>query len=68
MMEKGLGRIINISAGSADICNHSVYSLAKSATRFLTQSLALELGPAITVNAISPQNILAMAEAVISIA
>ena len=54
--------------GSADICNHSVYSLAKSAIRFLTQSLALELGPAITVNAISPQNILAMAEAVISTA
>ena len=68
MMEKGWGRIINVSAGSADIRNHSVYGLAKSAIRFLTQSLALELEPAITVNAIPPENILAMAEAVISTA
>jgi len=57
MKEKGWGRIINISAGSADLRNHSVYGLAKSALRFLTQSLALELGPAITVNAISPGQI-----------
>ncbi len=51
------GRIINVSAGSADIRNHSVYGLAKSAVRFLTQSLAAELGPAITVNAIAPGQI-----------
>lgn len=57
MKEKGWGRIVNISAGSADLRNHSVYGLAKSALRFLTQSLALELGPAITVNAISPGQI-----------
>jgi len=57
MKEKGWGRIINISAGSADYRNTSVYGLAKSALRFLTQSLALELGPAITVNAISPGQI-----------
>lgn len=64
MMEKGWGRIINVSAGSADICNHSVYGLAKSAIRFLTQSLALELGPAITVNAISPGQIAESAPAI----
>jgi 3-oxoacyl-[acyl-carrier protein] reductase len=57
MKEKGWGRIINFSAGSADYRNASVYALAKNALRFLTQSLALELGPAITVNAISPGQI-----------
>ena len=57
MREKGWGRIINISAGSADIYNHSVYGLAKFAVRYLTRALALELGPAITVNAISPGQI-----------
>ena len=57
MIAHGWGRIINISAGSADIRNHSVYGLAKSAVRFLTQSLAAELGPAITVNAIAPGQI-----------
>lgn len=57
MTARGWGRIINISAGSADIRNHSVYGLAKSAVRFLTQELAVELGPAITVNAIAPGQI-----------
>lgn len=57
MMEKGWGRIINISAGSADIRNHSIYGLAKSAVRFLTESLAIEVGPAVTVNAIAPGQI-----------
>jgi len=57
MKEKGWGRIINFSAGSADYRNASVYALAKSTLRFLTRSLALELGPAITVNAISPGQI-----------
>jgi NAD(P)-dependent dehydrogenase (short-subunit alcohol dehydrogenase family) len=57
MTARGWGRIINISAGSADIRNHSVYGLAKSAVRFLTESLAAELGPAITVNAIAPGQI-----------
>ena len=57
MREKGWGRIINFSAGSADYRSASVYALAKSAVRFLTQSLALELGPAIAVNAISPGQI-----------
>ena len=57
MRAKGWGRIINISAGSADLRNHSIYGLAKWGIRHLTESLALELGPEITVNAISPGQI-----------
>jgi len=57
MREAGWGRIINMSAGSAFIRNHSIYGLAKSAVIFLTEALALELGPEITVNAIAPGQI-----------
>jgi NAD(P)-dependent dehydrogenase (short-subunit alcohol dehydrogenase family) len=57
MRAKGWGRIINISAGSADLRNHSIYGLAKWGIRHLTESLALELGPEITVNGISPGQI-----------
>jgi NAD(P)-dependent dehydrogenase (short-subunit alcohol dehydrogenase family) len=57
MKAKGWGRIINVSAGSADLRNHSIYGLAKWGIRHLTESLALELGPEITVNAISPGQI-----------
>ncbi len=57
MIEKGWGRIINISAGSADVRNHSVYSLANSGVRFITECLALELGPEVATNAISPGQI-----------
>jgi NAD(P)-dependent dehydrogenase (short-subunit alcohol dehydrogenase family) len=57
MKARGWGRIINVSAGSADLRNHSIYGLAKWGIRHLTESLALELGPEITVNAISPGQI-----------
>jgi NAD(P)-dependent dehydrogenase (short-subunit alcohol dehydrogenase family) len=57
MNERGWGRIINLSAGSAFLRSHSVYGLAKSAVRFLTESLALELSPGVTVNAIAPGQI-----------
>jgi NAD(P)-dependent dehydrogenase (short-subunit alcohol dehydrogenase family) len=57
MRERGWGRIINISAGSAFIRVHSVYGLAKDAVRHLTESLAVELAPEITVNAIAPGQI-----------
>ena len=57
MEERGWGRIINLSAGSAFLRNHSVYGLAKSAVRFLTEELALELKPGVTVNAIAPGQI-----------
>ena len=53
----GWGRIVNLSAGSAYLRNHSVYGLAKNAIGMLTESLALELGPEITVNAVAPGQI-----------
>jgi len=58
MKQRGWGRIILMSAGSAFIRNHSIYTLAKSAMITLTESLAVELGPEITVNAIAPGQIL----------
>lgn len=57
MREAGWGRIVNISAGSAYLRNHSVYTLAKAALNVLTEQLALELGPEITVNALAPGQI-----------
>lgn len=57
MRERGWGRIVAISAGSAFIRSHSVYGLAKDALRHLVASLAVELAPAITVNAIAPGQI-----------
>ncbi len=57
MRAAGWGRIINMAAGSAFIRNHGVYGLAKGAVILLTEALALELGPEITVNAIAPGQI-----------
>lgn len=57
MTASGWGRIVNLSAGSAFGRNHSVYTLAKNAVITLTQELALELGPEITVNAVAPGQI-----------
>jgi NAD(P)-dependent dehydrogenase (short-subunit alcohol dehydrogenase family) len=54
MQANGWGRIVNISAGSAFVRNHSVYGLAKNALQTLTEALALEFGPDVTVNAIAP--------------
>ena len=51
------GRIINVSAGSAFARNHSVYGLAKAALNVLTEQLAVELGPEVTVNAVAPGQI-----------
>lgn len=55
MVERGLGRIVNFAtvvyggeAGQAD------YAAAKAATASLTRSLAAELAPAVTVNAVAP--------------
>lgn len=62
MRETGWGRIVNISAGSAYIRNHSIYTLAKRALMTLTEELALELGPEITVNAVAPGQIAESAE------
>jgi NAD(P)-dependent dehydrogenase (short-subunit alcohol dehydrogenase family) len=57
MKANGWGRIINMSAGSAYVRNHNVYTLAKFGVQVITESLALELGPEITVNAIAPGQI-----------
>lgn len=62
MVVKGWGRVINISAGSAFVRNHSAYSLAKDAMITLTEQLALELGPEITVNGVAPGQISESAE------
>jgi NAD(P)-dependent dehydrogenase (short-subunit alcohol dehydrogenase family) len=62
MRRAGWGRIVNLSAGSAFLRNHSIYSLAKAALMTLTESLALEVGPDIRVNAIAPGQIAESAE------
>jgi NAD(P)-dependent dehydrogenase (short-subunit alcohol dehydrogenase family) len=57
MERMGWGRIVNIGATSGLVRSHSVYGLAKAALLHLTESLALELAPTITVNAIVPSQI-----------
>jgi NAD(P)-dependent dehydrogenase (short-subunit alcohol dehydrogenase family) len=57
MMQQGWGRVINIGATSALVRSHSIYGLAKAAVVHLTESLALELAPAVTVNAVVPSQI-----------
>ncbi len=54
MQVRGWGRVVSVSAGSAFVRNHSVYGLAKSALLTLTESLALEFAPQVTVNAVAP--------------
>jgi NAD(P)-dependent dehydrogenase (short-subunit alcohol dehydrogenase family) len=57
MIERRWGRIVNISAASAFIRSHSIYGLAKAALIHLTEALAVELAPHVTVNAIAPGQI-----------
>lgn len=57
METQGWGRIINLGATSGFVRTHSVYGLAKAAVLHLTESLALELAPTITVNAVVPSQI-----------
>lgn len=64
MRAAGWGRIINVSAGSAYLRNHSIYTLAKASLQTLTESLAIELGPEITVNAIMPGQIAESADVI----
>jgi NAD(P)-dependent dehydrogenase (short-subunit alcohol dehydrogenase family) len=57
-MEKlGWGRIVNVGATSSLVRSHSIYGLAKAALLHLTECMALELAPLITVNAIVPSQI-----------
>ena len=51
------GRIINLGATSSLVRSHSIYGLAKAAVVHLTECLALELAPAVTVNAVVPSQI-----------
>jgi NAD(P)-dependent dehydrogenase (short-subunit alcohol dehydrogenase family) len=57
MQTAGWGRIVNVGATSGLVRTHGVYGLAKAALLHLTQSLALELAPAVTVNAVVPSQI-----------
>jgi NAD(P)-dependent dehydrogenase (short-subunit alcohol dehydrogenase family) len=57
MERQGWGRIVNLGATSGLVRSHSVYGLAKAALLHLTESLAVELAPAITVNAVVPSQI-----------
>jgi NAD(P)-dependent dehydrogenase (short-subunit alcohol dehydrogenase family) len=57
MERAGWGRIISIGATSGLVRSHGVYGLAKGALLHLTASLALELAPAVTVNAVVPSQI-----------
>lgn len=51
------GRIVNVSAGSAYLRNHSIYTLSKDAMITFTEALAVELAPAVNVNCVAPGQI-----------
>jgi NAD(P)-dependent dehydrogenase (short-subunit alcohol dehydrogenase family) len=57
MREAGRGRIVNISAGSAYVRDHGLYGFAKGALGLMTETLAYELAPEVTVNAVAPGQI-----------
>ncbi len=54
MKDRGRGQIINIAATDFTHRSHSVYGLAKSGVIYLTEALALELAPAVRINAVAP--------------
>jgi NAD(P)-dependent dehydrogenase (short-subunit alcohol dehydrogenase family) len=57
MERAGWGRIVNLGATSGFVRSHSVYGLAKAALLHLTESLAVEFAPHVTVNAVVPSQI-----------
>lgn len=57
MKGRGWGRIVVISAGSAFIRTHSIYGLAKAAIIHFVESLAVQVAPEVTANAIAPGQI-----------
>lgn len=59
-LKKQSGSIINMVDvyGERPLENHTLYCMAKSALRMMTQSLAKELGPNVRVNGIAPGAIL----------
>jgi NAD(P)-dependent dehydrogenase (short-subunit alcohol dehydrogenase family) len=54
MKAAGGGAIINIAATDAFHRSHSIYGLAKQAVLNLTEAMALDLAPEVTVNAVAP--------------
>jgi len=57
MKDRGWGRIVVISAGSAFIRTHSVYGLAKAGIIHFVESLAVQVAPEVTANVIAPGQI-----------
>jgi NAD(P)-dependent dehydrogenase (short-subunit alcohol dehydrogenase family) len=57
MERLGWGRIVNLGATSGLLRSHSVYGLAKAALLHLTESMAVEFAPHVTVNAVVPSQI-----------
>ena len=57
MRERGWGRIVVISAGDAFTRTGSVYGLAKAGIIHFVESLAVQVAPEVTVNAIAPGQI-----------
>ena len=57
MERLGWGRIVNVGATSGFVRSHSVYGLAKAALLHLTESMAVEFAPHVTVNAVVPSQI-----------
>src|SRR5205809_6159650 len=57
MERLGWGRIVNLGATSALVRSHSVYGLAKAALLHLTESMAVDFAPHVTVNAVVPSQI-----------
>lgn len=53
----GWGRIVNLGATSALVRSHSVYGLAKAALLHMTESMAVDFAPHVTVNAVVPSQI-----------
>jgi len=61
----GWGRVVNISAGSAYLRNHSIYTLAKDAMITFTELLAVEVAPQVTVNCVAPGQIAESADDIV---
>jgi NAD(P)-dependent dehydrogenase (short-subunit alcohol dehydrogenase family) len=57
MEQLGWGRIVNLGATSGFVRSHSVYGLAKAALLHMTESMAVEFAPHVTVNAVVPSQI-----------
>ncbi len=58
----GWGRIVNVSAGSAYLRNHSIYTLVKDSLITFTEALAVEVAPDVNVNCVAPGQIAESAE------